>query len=135
MPKPRVPTALLEAKGSFLHNPARKRAREHEPVPRAFGSAPSHLEKEEKKVWTELAQKLQPGVAGDSDEMAFEVLVCLVVNFRRRRKSCLPEIVGEIAQMNKPFTQFGMTPSDRSRVKIEPQKSNVTHDPLAEFVH
>jgi len=106
MPQPRVPTAMLEAKGSFLKHPERRRARDAEPKPRPFGQAPPNLGKDEKRVWDELTGKLQPGVAGDSDETAFEVLVCLVVNFRRRRESRLPEVVGELAQMNKLFTQL-----------------------------
>jgi hypothetical protein len=45
--------------------------------------------------------------------------VCLVADFRRRCRLGVPQIVGEIAQMNKLFTQFGMTPADRSRVQAE----------------
>lgn len=60
------------------------------------------------------------GVAFDSDQLAFEVLVCLVANFRQRRKRREEQVVGELAQMNKLFAQFGMTPADRSRVKAAP---------------
>lgn len=133
MARPRTPTETLVAKGSFLRHPERKRARSSEPIPRPFGEAPKHLGKDEKKVWNELSQKLQPGVAGDSDETAFEVLVCLVVNFRRRRKSRLPEVVGELAQMNKLFVQFGMTPADRSRVSASPGEEK-KNDPWSKLL-
>jgi phage terminase small subunit len=135
MPQRRVPTSTLEAKGSFLRHPERKRAREHEPKPTAaLGQAPEHLGEDERRVWGELAAKFQPGVCGDSDEMAFEVLCCLVTNFRRRVKLNLPHVVGELSAMSKLFSQFGMTPTDRSRVTAEVPKPTAADDPLAEFV-
>ena len=45
----------------------------------------------------------------------------------------MPQVVGEIAQMNKLFTQFGMTPADRSRVHAEASVEQ-KHDPWAQFL-
>jgi hypothetical protein len=134
MPQPRVPTALLEARGGFLKHPERKRERADEPEPTGcLGTSPSYLGKYEKKVWEELSSKLAPGVAANSDEAAFEVLVCLVARFRKNQKKRLPPVVGELAAMNKLFTQFAMTPADRSRVKATTKKAK-GDDPLADFV-
>src|SRR5690348_16313859 len=99
MARPRTATAILEAKGSYLRNPGRRQARALEPVPKPFGAAPEHLHEEEKATWSEISAKLQPGVAGASDEAAFEVLCCLVVNFRRRVRLNLPHVVGELSAM------------------------------------
>ena len=134
MSRPRVPTAQLQAKGSFLRHPERKRAREHEPKPKGpLGEPPADFDKEHKAVWHEHAAIIPPGVATSWDQTAFEVLVCLIVNFRRRRRNAISQVVGEIGQMNKLFTQFGMTPSDRSRVTATPQEEK-KFDPLAEFI-
>ena len=76
MPKPRVPTAILEARGSFEKHPERKRARAGEPeVTGELGNAPPSLDGEEASIWTELTLLLTPGVAGRSDRSAFEELV------------------------------------------------------------
>jgi len=128
MPERRKPTAILERSGAFAKNPQRKRARANEPIPRPFGNCPAHLSSTDKKIWAELFAKLQPGVAGDSDEMAFEVLVCLVGNFRHREKLQLPQVIGEVSQMNLLFSKFGMTPADRSRVTGSPDDR--ASDPL-----
>ncbi len=132
MPKPRVPTASLEARGSFMRHPERKRARANEPVPsRSLSEPPQYLAPAEMLIWQELSAKLPAGVAFDSDETAFEVLVCLVFAFRKRQALALPHVVGELSAMNKLFTQFGMTPADRSKVKTSDEN---TQDPLEAFL-
>jgi len=132
MPKHRVPTATAEAKGSFIKHPERKKARAAEPVPtKALADAPSHLGPTEQAVWFELMGKLPGNVAFDSDETSFEVLVCLVSAFRNRQSKGIPHVVGEISAMNKLFTQFGMTPADRSKVKVS---NDNAQDPLEAFL-
>ncbi len=131
MPKPRVPTASLEARGSFMRHPERKRARANEPVPsRPLSAPPLYLAPAEMLIWQELSAKLPANVAFD-DETAFEVLVCLVSAFRKRQALFQPHVVGELASMNKLFTQFGMTPADRSKVKTSDDNAQ---DPLEAFL-
>jgi hypothetical protein len=81
---------------------------------------PSDFDKEHKAVWREHATKIPEGVASNWDETAFEVLVSLIVNFRRRRRSKMPQVGTELGAMNRLFIQFGMTPADRSRVQVKP---------------
>jgi len=134
MSRPRTPTQILETRGSFLRHPERKRAREEEPRPSGpLGGPPAALNREHQAVWHEHVAKMPLGVATNWDETAFELLVCLIVNFRRRRKDDLPQVVGEIAQMNKLFTQFGMTPADRSRVHAETSVES-KDDPWAQLL-
>src|SRR5215472_3167714 len=94
--------------------------RENEPIPRPFGACPAHLSSSAKKIWAEVFAKWQPGVAGDSDEAAFEILVCLLANFRYRKKARPPQVISEVSQMNLLLGKFGMTPADRSRVTASP---------------
>ena len=76
-----TPTAILDAKGTFIANP--QRSREAEPSGnRPLGSPPKYLAAEEKKIWKELAKELLPGVAFQSDRTAFELLVRLTYKMR-----------------------------------------------------
>jgi hypothetical protein len=43
-----------------------------------------------------------------------------VANFRYRKKARLPQVIGEVSQMNLLSSKFGMTPADRSRVTASP---------------
>ena len=120
MPQPRVPTAELEARGSFRAHPERKAKRKNEPRPSGpLCDPPAWLSKAQRQEWAYLASRMPEGVASNWDETAFEVLVCLVVSFRHRQKLGLPVVVGELTAMNRLFTQFGMTPADRSRVSVK----------------
>ena len=133
MSRPRTPTAQLEARGAFVKNPQRKRTRHSEPQPTAFlGDPPKHLKANEKNVWRELAAKLVRGVAANSDEAAFETLVCLISDFRQRRRRRVPQPVGEYTAMTKLYTLFGMTPADRSKVSAGKSKGK-EKDPFEEW--
>lgn len=134
MPRVRVPTAILDSRGAFVKHPERRAARKNEPVPtQDLGGPPKHLRAAEKKVWTELSAKLAPGVAANSDETAFEVLVCLLVRFRSSQRKKDDPVVGEVAQMNKLFAQFAMTPADRTRVNVK-AGTKKPNDSLEEFL-
>jgi hypothetical protein len=124
MSQPRVPTAQLEAKGSFLRHPERKRARSNEPHPTGeLGEPPDNLDAEEKRAWHYLASLLPEGVATIMDRAAFEELACLRVICRSKRATA-----AERQQYWKGLAAFGMTPADRSRVTASPDDR--ASDPL-----
>ena len=79
MARSRTPTAILEAKGSFLRNPKRKMARKNEPKPNGEGEPPNSLTAAQKRAWRYLAGLLAPGVAKSMDRAAFEEMACLRV--------------------------------------------------------
>ncbi len=86
MARTRTPTAKLQAKGSFLRHPERKRARAQEPRPAgALGGPPERLSNIQKALWLELAAMIPTGVAHDCDRWAVELLVCQMSKFRRGR--------------------------------------------------
>jgi hypothetical protein len=115
MPKNRVPTATLKARGSFDRHPERKRARASEPQPTGeLGDPPKRLCREEKRVWNELACDNPPGVVTNFDRQAWETLVWLEVRRRQNRIS-----TGELSQLVSLFARFGKTPADRSRVHAQ----------------
>jgi hypothetical protein len=128
--RPRKPTALLEATGRFLHDPQRRRAREHEPkAVGAIGEPHRDLGRAEKRIWRELAVELPLGVAGNSDRLAFRKLVRLEALSRQGITK-----VSEEQLLRSYLAAFGMTPSDRSRVTLLPVQRSLKQDPLAEFL-
>jgi hypothetical protein len=123
--RPRKPTAVLEASGAFLKNPQRKRPAEPQPSG-VLGDPPPHLEREETLTWHELAANIPPGVATNADRHTFEMLVCLMVGFRHRRLNG-----AELSQLTALSGRFGMTPADRSKVKVA---NDNAQDPLEAFL-
>lgn len=126
MARPRTPTAELEAKGSFLKHPERKREGSE-----ALEAAPllehprENLDPRLKEVWYEVKGYLAPGVLKLSDAPAFESLVRLIYADRRMWIAS-----AERSQMIQLLSRFGMTPSDRSKVTVETSKES----PLAAFL-
>ncbi|MGA2235032.1 MAG: hypothetical protein ABSG23_06120 [Terriglobales bacterium] len=120
MPKPRVPTVMLEASGSFLAHPSRQKDRANEPVSdRPLGDPPEHLDAQAKAVWVEIADQLPPGVACVSDRIMFEVLVRLAVKLRAGKIRIM-----ELNALISLCGRFGMTPADRSKVAANAEPSN-----------
>ncbi len=119
-PRPRTPTAVLSARGSFLQHPSRAKAREHEPVSdRPLGDAPERLDANAKTVWAEIASQLAPGLACISDRAMFEVLCLLTVKLRKNTIRIM-----ELNCLISLCSKFGMSPSDRSKVAVGAEPSN-----------
>src|ERR1700687_5950467 len=71
----RTPTAILEARGSFINHKNRKAARAGEPVvTKRLGSPPKTCTDEQKKIWREFAKIVPPGVATHADRWAVEIV-------------------------------------------------------------
>jgi len=79
----RTPTAILEARGSFIGHKNRKEARAGEPVvTKKLGVPPKTFSDEQKNLWREFAKMLPPGVATYADRWAAEIVVCAMAKFR-----------------------------------------------------
>lgn len=126
MARPRIPSAILEAKGSFIRDP--QRARPSEPTSdKLLGAPPKHLTADEQKVWKEIRRRVLPGVALESDRDAFELLVRLTHQMRTRMELMK---AAELTLLTSLWARFAMTPSDRSKVVIE----NKPKSALANFL-
>jgi hypothetical protein len=108
----RTPTAILEARGSFIGHKNRKDARAGEPVvTKRLGSPPKTFTDERKKIWREFAKMVPEGVATYADHWAVEIVICAMAKFRAGT------ITGaETSQLTSLLSRFGLTPADRSRV-------------------
>jgi hypothetical protein len=119
MGRPHIPTAILDAKGSFIHNPQLKRPNEPKTT-KPIGPPPKWLTPEEKVVWKDLAKQALPGVLMFSDRNAFELLVHLTSQFRQRAKTSQ----GDKSLLLNLMAHFAMTPSDRAKVQVETPKES-----------
>jgi hypothetical protein len=128
MPQRRVSTKVLKERGAYLRNPKRAVARAREPkYTGPLGDPPEKMSAAHKALWAELSAIVPEGVAEKSDRWMFEVLVCLMADFRKGVARG-----GEVSQLLNLLAKLGMTPADRSRVAANtppsPQK-----DKWAEF--
>jgi hypothetical protein len=115
MPKPRTPSAVLEARGAFAHNPDRKRedfeAGVFDPAP------PTYFKAHQKAAWNEIVGVLPATVLQATDRMAVELAARLIAQFRK-----LPDdevTSAQVAQIRTALAVLGMTPADRSRVSAK----------------
>lgn len=132
--RPRKPTKLLELSGAFKHNPDRALDRAEEPRPLGeVGDPPDTLSAGGKKCWVEIVSLLPFGVAFDSDRVALEQYAETLA-FCRMKKWRYDKGVDSkvLVRMEAMYARFGMTPADRSRIKVKaPEKKNDT--PFSEF--
>ena len=126
MARPRKPTNILAFSGAFKKNPARGRARAHEPKPtaEAASAAPDWMNDTEKKCWDWIRSRCAAGVLANSDEGALELaaeLRALVITREADSK--------DRTLLKSLYTELGMTPASRSKVHV-PTNSDV---PANEF--
>lgn len=113
MPRPRTPTNVLALKGAFDKDPQRRR--EAEPVPTGgIGQCPDHISRLA-PIWDEIVSDAPPGVLGNCDRISLETLTRFVHEMRTDWENMATT---RISQMRLLFAQFGMTPSDRSKVSV-----------------
>ena len=127
MPKPRTPSAVLEARGAFDKDPARRRddfeAGEFDPAP------PKYFSAKQKAVWVEIVNSLPASVLQATDRMAVELAARLIAQFRAQPDSEVTS--AQVAQIRTALAVLGMTPADRSRVSIKKQAPS---NPFADMV-
>lgn len=115
MSRPRTPTALHVIRGTKRKHPERMRERENEPVPSGpIGEPPEWLTDEQVKCWHELVSICPPGVLGNSDRLALELTVRLMVE-SRGDNGLSGTSIGHLISL---LARFGLTPSDRSKVSV-----------------
>ena len=110
MPRPRLPTELLQLHGAFEKNPSRRR-----PIgPKSelpIGEPPDYFADDERQCWAEVEAIAAAGVLTAADRFVVELLARLVAKLRRSWLSG-----AEMSALTWCCSRLGMTPSDRSRV-------------------
>lgn len=118
MARPRTPTKVLDARGSFKANPQRRRDSEPE-VREPIGNAPDYFAEDEHAAWQQIVNQAPMGVLTQADCLAVEAAAKLVAEFRREGTDFA---AGKLGRLQAFLGQFGMTPSDRAKMSIEKPK-------------
>lgn len=118
MAKPRTPSAVLEARGAFAHDPSRRR---EDFDSGAFDrAAPAYFSEPQRAVWDEIVGLLPDSVLQATDRLAVELTARLVAHFRVTPDCDVT--AAQVAQIRTALATLGMTPADRSRVSA-PKKA------------
>ena len=121
MARPAKPLNVHILKGTGKKHPERMRERENEPENiNPIGDAPETLSKIEQAAWHEIVNNAIPGVLGEADRLAVEETARLVVKCRGLGDE--PAIGQERNLLNRYLGQMGMTPSERSKIRIDKPK-------------
>lgn len=127
MARPRTPTNVLDARGAFKKNPQRARPDEPEST-EDVGDPPESFDADQRAAWNEFVKTCHVGVLGKADRIALEIASVLLADFRFNPVG-MP--AAKLARLDSMIARFGMTPSDRSKVKV-PKKEAV--NPFAKLV-
>ena len=127
MARPRTPTKILDARGSFKKDPQRKRDGEPE-VREPIGAIPDYFGESQKAAWTQIVSQAPLGVLTEADTLAVEMAAKLLAEMRTEWDNFT---VGKIGRLQALLGQFGMTPSERARLNIAKPKDV---NPFDEFL-
>jgi hypothetical protein len=113
--RPRTPTNILEMRGAFRKNPARRADRENEPVvTEPLGEAPKTFTADQLQAWTDIVAQCPAGVLRKSDGIAVEEAARLLAMSRMGSAE-----TADRRALHALIGKFGMTPSERSKVTAE----------------
>ena len=143
MARPRKPTNILQLSGAFKTNPGRFAARANEPkLARGIGEPPDWLDHHGQEEWRRIVPDLES--AGVTSRVEATALACYCQNVSRLRKAEAEifrdgitimtaqglkkhpsvGIAKECALIIRAFaSEFGMTPSSRSKVQAKPTEA------------
>lgn len=129
---PPKPTALRILQG----NPGKRKLNKNEPKPESGAKMPAWMEADPFLVaeWKRHAPRLKAlGLLTEVDDDALATLCVISVRLRGQVTSgaATSTIIETSKELRALWARFGMTPADRSRVKL-PEKP-ADNDPLREF--
>lgn len=121
MARPRTPTNVLDARGSFKKHPERKRQDAETSGP--LDDAPDHINGAVLNAWNEIASSAPIDVLTNSDRIGLEIAANLLAQFRN---DPIEFTAAKLVRLEALLGKFGMTPADRAKVggKKEAPKGN-----------
>lgn len=125
MARPRTPSNVLELRGAYRHEPGRRRS--EPPSNGALGSPPERLSELEGLAWAELAAQAIPGVLARSDRLCVEMASRLLAELWDLGRE-FP--VARLRQLHVLLGLFGMSPADRSKIRVDPPRAASKYDDL-----
>jgi hypothetical protein len=109
----KLPSSVLEARGSFKKDPKRKRV---DPVVTGdLGEAPAYFHEDERAIWDELKGIIPVGLAKSADRWMVEIAARYMAKFRDTGLKST-----ELAQLLSALGKLGMSPADRAKCAMPP---------------
>ncbi len=124
MSRPRTPTKILEAKGSFKKHPERRRIEPE--VTGEIGEAPGYFDEDEKTAWCEIVANSHKDVLSSADRIIVEVISRLIAEARTTPISELK--TSRLALIASGLGRLGFTPADRAKISVPVKKENKEWD-------
>lgn len=125
MGRPRKPTKVLEMRGAFEKNPARRRERENEPVvTEPLGDPPATFDETHAARWID-CREMWPWLTV-ADRVQVEVIVRLWVKLAGGETKAA-------APLNSALAKVGANPCDRSRVNAGTGANERNSDPAEKY--
>lgn len=123
MARPRLPTKILEMRGTFRDHPELRRPREPKPKAGGFPArAPSHMTAAQRACWREVTQAAPDGVLTRSDVLVVEMTAVLLEEFRSQGASMSSARLNRLATL---LGRLGLDPSGRASLVAAPvEKAN-----------
>jgi hypothetical protein len=122
---------MLELSGSAKKNKARMEAQgrgtEPQPDPE-FGNVPRSLTPTQKKYWAELTDLVAPGVLTKADRWLVRLTVLMAEKVFDGTATS-----SQTATFERCLARLGMSPADRSKIKVSTPDAEPEADPFAEF--
>jgi phage terminase small subunit len=125
MARPRMPTNLLELKGSFKRHPETKRPKEPEGILDFSSEPPCHLTERQKSTWNEVVSMIPSGVLTGSDLIHVEVVACLLSEYREKNGGIE---TGRITRLTTEMGKLGLNPSGRASLIVDKPSKNKYSD-------
>ena len=121
MARPRTPTNVLDARGSFKKHPERKR--QDAETAGELTAPPLHLTGATLGAWHAIVACAPRDVITESDRLSLELMASLLAEFRQ---SPADFTAAKLVRLEALLGKFGMTPADRAKVggKREAPKGN-----------
>ena len=125
MGRPRIPSNVLELKGAFKKNPARKR-KDPEGTAPFCQSPPAHLPQAAVAAWNYVVIRLPQIALYNCDEIAVEMAA------RQLASYWLTGDVDTLKELRQWLTKLGMFPVDRA--KLASKEGDSPKNPASEFL-
>jgi len=109
MARPRQPAKILDLRGAFAKNPARRR--EDAEGDKPFNSdPPAHLPEGAVRAWRYVVERLPKVAMFNCDEIAVEIAATLLAQFWLSRD------IDTLKELRQWLAKLGMTPVDRTKI-------------------
>ncbi len=124
MGRPRQAAQIIKLKGAHKVNPGRYKNLDNEPQPtKPLGKMPGYFNEDEAACWNELVEMTPAGVLFNADRWVVETACRLMAKFRQDWLSG-----AEFSQLVALMSRMGLSPADRSKIKVEKPKEDNPFD-------